>query len=242
MQEFDYRHSFCGFANQEVHWISPLDSQERYQYHLKTQRHELERHGWIDSYFTYRFNSQGFRCREFDLTPSLMTLGCSWTMGVGLPEHQVWPYLVSQELQLSCWNLGVGGSSNDTAFRLGVYYIPRLRPKVVALLSPCPERMEIVLSEPDQLCFVSHNFSSSSVPRDLDLFYESWIRIESNAWLDQQKNILALRSICQDNDAKFVFLTVDDILLRGDLARDLAHPGVRTQKNIARRFLDLISQ
>ena len=240
MQEFDYRHSFCGFANQEVHWISPLDSQERYQYHLKTQRHELERHGWIDSYFTYRFNSQGFRCREFDLTPSLMTLGCSWTMGVGLPEHQVWPYLVSQELQLSCWNLGVGGSSNDTAFRLGAHYIPRLRPKIVALLSPHYSRLEIISGE-----FNNYNLLPNNIPTGLDEFYRHWIDVESNSQLNQQKNILALKHICQENDAKFVFLKIDFVsscLYEKDFARDLSHPGVRTQKNIARCFLDLISQ
>jgi hypothetical protein len=240
MQEFDYRHTFCAFANQEVHWISPLDSQERYQYHLKTQRHELERHGWIDNYFTYRFNSQGFRCREFDQTPSILTLGCSFTMGVGLPEHQVWPYLVSQELQLSCWNLGVGGSSNDTAFRLGAYYIPRLRPRVVALLSPDCSRLEIIRSN-----FDSYNLIPNHIPTKLDEFYRHWIDVESNSQLNQQKNILALKHICQENDAKFVFLKTDFVsscLNEEDFARDLAHPGVRTQKNIARCFLDLISQ
>ena len=38
---------------------------------------------------TYKFNSEGFRCEEFDDSPCLVALGCSFTFGNALPVDAV---------------------------------------------------------------------------------------------------------------------------------------------------------
>ena len=61
---------------------------------------ELQNKNWnID--FKYRFNSLGFRSNEIvHGKDSLVTFGCSHTLGVGVPENYRWSDLISKELDL----------------------------------------------------------------------------------------------------------------------------------------------
>jgi hypothetical protein len=93
-----------------------LDREETYYSNLNTVegRALLERWGWTADNISYDKNSWGFRsesCREFEsLTgPSLITMGCSFTYGTGLPAHSIWPQLVADGLGLSLINLGTPG-------------------------------------------------------------------------------------------------------------------------------------
>ena len=61
-------------ANQEINWL-PMDTKQLYKHNLKQNAQELA--PWIDNPFTYKFNSKGFRCEEFDTTDNVVFLGCS---------------------------------------------------------------------------------------------------------------------------------------------------------------------
>ena len=142
-----FRHSNSSLANQEILWHG-TDSEELYQKNLRRNQSHLEQYNWIDRSITYKFNSHGFRADKFDSTdPGVMFIGCSHTLGVGLPVESTWAHIVSSELKLKNYNLGIGGSSNDTAFRLVHYWIDQLRPDLVIFLSADRTRLELHIDD-----------------------------------------------------------------------------------------------
>ena len=62
--------------NQEINWL-PGDTKQLYKYNLKQNAQELS--PWINNSFTYKFNSKGFRCKEFDVEDNTVV-----TLGTGL--------------------------------------------------------------------------------------------------------------------------------------------------------------
>jgi hypothetical protein len=210
-----------------------MDTAARYRENLKSNRTALESNGWIDKEITYQFNSSAFRCDEFTHSPSILFLGCSHTVGVGLPIEHTWPTIVASKLNLKCYNLGQGGGSADTAYRLGSYWIPKILPKIVVFLIPDIHRLEVIREH-------TIEFLTPMTPSQYAGFYNKWVYFESNGWLNSQKNTLALEHISNRYDCKFVSLCADCINVV-DLARDLAHGGVRSNVNLADMFLNLIT-
>ena len=236
MEIYEHMNSFR--ANQELEWFDP-DTQEYYQKNLATRREELERFDWIDHPFTYKFNSRGFRSDEFDTpAPNVMFLGCSHVFGVGLPVEATVAHIVSQALNLKNYNLGVGGSSNDTAFRLANYYISRLRPTVVIFLSTERTRFELFTEDGNGhvLSYSNRTNSFQSVKEDVKGFYRHWIVNSVNVDLQYEKTTLGLKQLCSINNIKFYhqeFLNFPML----DKARDLAHFGSKSNRAIADKIL-----
>jgi hypothetical protein len=219
-------HPYIKHANQELDWL-PMDTEDRYQNNLKTQYHNLEKNGWINSNFTYKFNSYGFRCEEFSNDPSIVFLGCSITIGMGLPEHHTWPSLVAKNLNLKCCNLGIGGSSNDTAFRLAYFWLEKIKPKFVVFCETFPSRMEIFSTNGIVRCMPG--IISTPAETVEDFYLGHWTANEHNIHLLRKKNCLAINKLSNNIGAKFIKVNVDQFRYR-DRARDLAHPG--TESNV----------
>ena len=131
---FFYKH-----RNTSVNWLN-TDSREEFLKNLKNDHAKLVKNGWIKNPISYTFNSEGFRSEEFTQDDSILFLGCSVTMGIGLPLVDIFPTKVSTALNLKCQNLGLAGTSSDTAFRLALHYLEKLRPKVVVLSTLFPAR------------------------------------------------------------------------------------------------------
>lgn len=111
---------------------------------------------WSADSFTYKFNSHGFRSREFDINrkePLLLAFGCSHTSGVGVPVEDNWPEQLGSEYFPNhvVYNAGQGGGSCDTVARLAVNMIPILKPDIVTILWPNLNRFESYdgLEEPE---------------------------------------------------------------------------------------------
>lgn len=234
IQPGDSWYKLRGFAGTTRNWIVS-DTEELYQENFSdpAYRKQLEEYGWNDTSITYKFNSEGFRSDEFNLNSerdSVVFLGCSFTMGVGIPFEDSWTYRVSRELNLRCYNLGVGGTSADGCFRLARHWIPILKPKYVCLLTPALGRMEL-LDETDIHGFLpmrlvplemreklyratkiiknsgkkdSHSYVESNT------FYETWITNEINTVLNREKNQLAIQQICEKNNVCFFQLTTEE--------------------------------
>jgi hypothetical protein len=104
-----------------------------------------ERLGWTDSNVKYRFNKWGFR-HEGDFVEnrnSIVFLGCSMTMGVGVNYEQTWPYHVANELGLDCINLGQPGTAINASYRVAKMWLPVIKPKIVMFFAPDPHRREL---------------------------------------------------------------------------------------------------
>lgn len=221
----------CYQTNETVNWIGG-DSKEAYQQNLLTNYKELATNGWINASFTYKFNSLGFRCDEFNSNPSVMCLGCSITVGIGLPIETIWPELVSKQLNMRCINLGQGGSGPDTAFRLCYGYIDRVNPQIVVYMQPPPNRFELISAQWQKNISVH---CTESIRKQL---FKIWTVDENNNYFNQRKNALAIQMLCEQRNIKFIF--VDSKNFCNSLiskSRDLLHPGVEEHKQIANSII-----
>ena len=240
-------HANQRFANQEVNWI-PGDSEDLYKYNLIHKHNQLKQHGWIDKKISYKFNSHGFRCEEFDSTSnSLVALGCSWTFGVGLPIEETWPYIVGKNLNLTCYNLGVGGGSHDTSFRFAFNWLEKIKPKLVIFWNTPTQRVEMLTNTR------SYNYSPNpewlnnnpAGPAGVE-WYKHWVTTEDNGNLNKAKNVLAVHQLCNQLGIKFVWsenipdIGPDSNAHTNALARDLSHPGAETNLNYATAVLNYV--
>ena len=214
-----------------------MDTKKLYEENLKSRYQDLKNLGWINFPIEYKFNSHGFRTDEFISNEnSIMFLGCSHTMGIGLPNHGVWPYLVSKRLNMTCVNLATGGSSPDTAFRMCLGFIDKIKPKIVIYMQPPVGRFELL--SPDEVINITvhqqHNMSN---------YYDLWASTEYNNDLNYLKASLSINSLCKDRNTKFVMTSYEDIKNfshPNSLARDLSHFGIKTHFLFANNLVNRI--
>ena len=223
MQTPDTKPWHCGmyYTGQTLEWM-PTDTKENFEKLIRDPVHYqyFKDHGWLDPLaITYQINQEGFRCEEFvSNTPCVVTLGCSYTMGIGLPLKDLWSTLVGKSLGLRVYNLAWGGNSIDTCFRLARYWIPRLKPQVVLMLAPPRARVEVSTIErtsPPVEVFMPA--SCSSLFNSNDVFLKHWFGNEENHYHNQEKNMLAIESIARKNGARYAALQADQ---EGSCARD----------------------
>jgi len=229
------------YAGQTLHWL-PMDTEELYESNLKNRYNDLKSNGWINNPVTYKFNQDGFRSSEFTQDPSILFLGCSFTLGIGIPVKQIWPEIVSQQLNMQCANLGIAGSSSDTAFRLCYGWIDKIRPKIIVFALPPAARTELIVN--GHVKFLSPAWASHD---HYSNYLKDWITDDNNADLNQLKNKLAIKLICQDRGIKYVEIDPHEILLQQsgykfpmDFGRDLMHPGLIYHDNVSKIVLSLI--
>ena len=226
--------NYINFANQELDWLTQ-DTKERFESNYKDDqnRKKLEKLGWIDNKFRYKFNSNGFRCNEFTTRNSIVFLGCSFTLGIGLPVDNTFASILSTRLGLDCYNLSMGGGSCDTAFRMARYWIHFIKPKIVISMATFKERYEIKIKDN----FLNRGAWVSDQP---DNNFVKWASEEDNMILNKQKNLLAIECICLHEKVKFINLGIhkDFINYNDSSARDLAHPGIESNRLTAEHILN----
>lgn len=225
----------------------PTDSQERCNEMMQDPIHRayFQEQGWDKpDGINYHFNKYGFRAQSPDdnfdpQNNNLVALGCSFTMGIGLPYKDVWPTVLATALNLQACNFGWGGGSSDRCFRLAEYWVPYLKPKLVVLLNPPRGRCEVVIDDNTReaegvVPGVELNFA--------DVFIKKWMSIDENQRLNNLKNSLAIEAIC--NKLKIPFLSYEaDVWMsrsreEAGYARDYFHAGPKGHKSFTERILD----
>jgi hypothetical protein len=100
-----------GLTNKKLYFHS-TDYEELY---LKNKKEKGPDWYYYDNEIEYKFNSWGYRAKEFDDLDDdyLLTFGCSYTEGVGLHYDDMWSTKLSKTLDLDIFNLGAGGTSPD---------------------------------------------------------------------------------------------------------------------------------
>jgi len=94
---------------------------------------------------TYTFNSQGYRCDEFEnikWNESILALGCSYTQGIGLDDKECWSYQLQKKLNMPVVNLAQHGTS--IFYHLyNLEILHELNPKFVIVQIPDVHRFTI---------------------------------------------------------------------------------------------------
>jgi hypothetical protein len=101
---------------------------------------------------SYKFNSLGYRCDEFNASNTGQTLfiGCSITMGEGMQYDSTWAYMLHRVIQRTDLsqntfiNMAAAGASWDYIARTLLQSVPILKPKRVLAYLPTISRRELL--------------------------------------------------------------------------------------------------
>jgi len=229
-----------GLRNTVLDW-HPTDTKTRFHEMMLDPVHRayFAEQGWDKpGGITYSFNSHGFRSEEFDLTAdNLVALGCSFTMGIGLPVKDTWPSILAQALNLRVCNLAWGGGSSDRCFRMAEFWVPHLKPKLVVLLNPPRGRLEIVIDE-------QTGETEGIIPSDThsDTFVKRWLSVDTNQRLNNRKNSLAIQALCNELNIPFLSYEADEWMSRSreeaGYARDYFHAGPKGHQSFTERIIN----
>ena len=186
----------------------------------------FKREYWTDRTLQYRYNNYGFRTDDdFNLKDEgIVTLGCSFTEGVGLPIEYAWGYKLSKHLGLKFWNLGQGAMGLHTCFRLLLGLADHLKFKKVFLLSPPLYRKEFItednnmikgfLDEKSKTKNLFHTLGQdmrekiyfSTTDKDYDNLLKAWLfGSRKDTVIDQIRTLYAIEGLCKDLNVEFYY-------------------------------------
>jgi hypothetical protein len=180
---------------------------------------------------SYKFNNQGFRTYALDIINDNkinVALGCSQTMGIGLPVEMTWPFQIEKLTGIKTVNLGLGGASADTVARLLTNVSGLFDIHSVYILWPSYNRFE----EYD------NNNVHEILPHNARLEHV-WYMNECNGTQRFYKNqiiVSTLKKLYNFNLHELHYDTTNWRVL-GDLARDQIHSGYQSNLNLVDLFL-----
>jgi len=191
---------------------------------------------------TYIHNQRGFRDAEWpdDLSDVIWCVGDSFTMGIGQPFEETWPYLLEKKIGKRCLNLGEDGASNDT-IALRAQEIYRVyKPKIILIMWSYLWRRRINGTD---VMFDPKEVGINHVP-DIDNF-----KINVQKVLDLNTKVIQTTS-CKVLDGyneypqyreKEVFKSIINPIQQFDFARDYQHFDIITSQKFCDLFKDKIN-
>lgn len=202
-----------------------LDREETYHNNLNVPetKDELERWGWIDRPITYTVNSWGFRSdREFNTVDaaSVITIGCSFTFGTGLPTNSIWPTLISKQLDLELINLGVPGHGLELSTQWLLSQGHTIEdPRAIVILLPPAGRISWVENANGNIVGNTFMMTHLQYPKIIE-------NIDINAHMHYVRNVNTISLWAQNrNIPVHVFSGFAGHPSEFGLARDLSHNG-----------------
>ncbi len=208
------------------------DDEERFRHNLTVQPDDWY---YRTHKITYNYNLLGHRSKnikEIDLDNYILFAGCSHTEGVGLELDKTYPHIVSAALDKDYYNLGVSGTGIDVmSHNLVMWFktVPKL-PKALVIMQPEPTRF-VTSIEQDYL----HERYSCDGHEDTARFIVSGEEIDffNTRYRLQMMLIYNLFNQCpiiemawQPDENKEEVINLESI----DLARDIAHSGIKSNK------------
>ena len=235
-------HNYSRLAGRTVHWDT-TDNKDWYLTSLQNPDayKRLVELSFLNTQIDYSYKKHGFRTAEFDQQFDVACFGDSFTMGTGVHSQDTWPEQLAAQCSLSVANLGHAGSSNDTAVRFALHYLPLLRPKYAVWLQTDMHRIELL----DETYPMSLNIMATDTrnPCANDFFIKTWFTSTTNQQLNLQKNTRAFEHLCNSLDIKSIVLPRDNSMDRPfpyGGARDLMHPGAEAYTKVAQQVKAII--
>jgi hypothetical protein len=201
---------------------------------------------------TYEYNSRGFRDTEWpeDLSEVIWCVGDSFTMGLGQPYEETWPYLLEKRIRKRCINLGEDGCSNDTIALRAQEIYKLYKPKIMVVMWSYLHRRRI---NNENVHFDKKDFG---LEKDLENFKKNFIEVNT---LDCKilnlliPNILALNTNSKNFELpKYIFkkklcLKKDDLkkincIPQLDYARDYHHFDAMTSEHLVNLLIKKINE
>lgn len=211
-----------------------MDNRDLYTRHINdpAARARLAEYGWLDTTIDYHINSWGFRSnREYVSIdePCLVVLGCSFTFGTGLHEHQTWGRVLANRLGLGLVNLAVPGHGLDLGSLWLLLEGHNIRnPRAVCVFEPPMGRLS-------WLAAMNETVVCAECLRDMCQQHPRIIRtLLLNSTASNIKNYHIIKSWAEQRGAAFAW----DNRIHNNVthARDLAHHGPEWHVTTAEDF------
>ena len=242
------------YISTEIKFLPNSLEEPRYnEYVNDDHRHILKMSGHIPNTMSYRLNNYGFRGEDFTVGSDCdVAIGSSNTWGGGTHEEFIFPTLIAQRTNRTVYNLGFPAGTSDGTFRYCEYWLPKLKPKNVYACWPSPARSELVVDH-DGRKHIIHLAKSETKWKKLlnkwpanGKWFTKWFANMENSYLNNLKNLYAVKYICEQIGANLIVarpdvITYDNLpeelkilptfnIQRGawpisDIGRDFKHPG-----------------
>lgn len=150
--------------------------------------------------YNYRWNSDGLRSIEFSTKPDIVALGCSITLGQGLPEHLRWTDLLSSKISKPIGNISYSGAAinKDISSFFGMVNQYNYLPKIVIANFANFERFYFIDGSGEYMrdWYINHKSKKTKVKAPWD--YEEILPYE---WVYYQNldHIKMLETFCNSN-------------------------------------------
>lgn len=148
--------------------------------------------------YNYEWNSDGIRSIELSTRPSVMALGCSITLGQGLPVSLRWTDLLSASTGLSVANIAYSGASANKVVSsfFGAIHQYQYKPEIVIAYFANFERLFFVNGEGSgmQEWFINHKPKKTKVTAPWD--YEEILPYEW-VYYNNLDHIKMLEAFCE---------------------------------------------
>lgn len=275
MSKFTYWHRNIKLSNKKILW-SGSDNPELWESLLEKSKTNYLSQNALDDLehyknnpIEYKLNNYGFRTYDdFEKEQGNVFLGCSFTFGEGHHLENTWSYKLHKKIGggLKFWNLSMGGTGIDFAFRMLYSYKNLIDVKNVFLFIPFPNRFEypVKFSKHKQISFDvfstpyyhvtptfnTHEFFSNQF-KDIEHREEMKnqiyaLTIEEHIQMSYVKNFFAIQQVCKEIGANFYSINgvhdelrniKEDNTLIPNMARDI-HPSVSYQNTVLKLFYD----
>lgn len=156
--------------------------------------------------YNYIFNSDGLRSVEFNTKPEIVALGCSLTLGQGLPQYLRWSDLLSNKIGKEIGNISYSGAAinkNVSSF-FGLINQYKYLPKILICNFANFERFYFVDSEAQYLRDWYINYSPKVTKAKAPWNYEEILPYE---WVYYQNldHIKMLETFCDAAGIKLIW-------------------------------------
>jgi hypothetical protein len=141
--------------------------------------------GYKDVRITYKTNAHGWRSREIDpASPNkkIMFVGCSFTMGIGLPYEDVWTSVATRHLEavlgepVEQHNFGYGAHGNDFFAMVVHQVLPILKPDFLVVLFSDLSRRTVFPKFGYRMALLP-----TYVPDDAPALHRAYLELQSDA-------------------------------------------------------------
>jgi hypothetical protein len=164
---------------------------------------------WTDDW-GYKFNSYGFRSDELDeqATKRIYVIGCSYTLGEGLPFEKTWSQQFKKlycekfpNEKVNLLNFAQSGGSNDYISRMIIAQMNDIKPDLAIVQFSYMNRAEMLKKD------YCRTFGPWDGEDDIKAYY--YLYNKYNALIEMIKHMLQVQQYCELNNINYIFSVVD---------------------------------
>ncbi len=216
-----------------------IDNENNYFKNVRHNQKYFEQQGFDKTSIIYRYDDLNLRIpSKSDLVTAdknILFLGASHTEGIGLNYEDTFAHHVSSSLGYGCYNAGISRACIGVVYDRAKQLIPLFKPDIIVLQVPARIRMQVWYEDRQHIPFREPNNPS------MKNFCEVWYNDDRNQIRYREMGIDAIKSMAQQINANFVYITSEDFFEGEslvDLSRDLYHPGKMTHLDAAEYIME----